>query len=151
MQDINNYIKENDTDNVTLNKLKELGTKLTGQDNVQGETVADVLDFINSNYSGGGSKTILFEYNGNLYKDFDCENGVTKYELEEIFINGCVIYGNDGSKLIPVSYSLITDVFGTGEDLFSYVLCITASLETGELTPVPLYTIEHKSNSGGPM
>lgn len=34
MQDINNCIKENDTDNVTLNKLKELGTKLTGQENV---------------------------------------------------------------------------------------------------------------------
>ena len=55
MEDINNYIKENDTDNVILNKLKELGTKLTGQENVQGETVADVLDFINTNYSGGGS------------------------------------------------------------------------------------------------
>ena len=55
MQDINELINETDTDNVTLNKLKELGTKLTGQENVQGETVADVLDFINSNYSGGGS------------------------------------------------------------------------------------------------
>ena len=62
MEDINNYIKENDTDNVILNKLKELGTKLTGQENVQGETVADVLDFINTNYSGGGSgsKTVIY-------------------------------------------------------------------------------------------
>ena len=62
MEDINNYIKENDTDNVILNKLKELGTKLTGQENVQGETVADVLDFINTNYSGGGSgsNTVLY-------------------------------------------------------------------------------------------
>ena len=41
-------IKENDTDNVILNKLKELGTKLTGQENVQGETVSEVLDFINN-------------------------------------------------------------------------------------------------------
>ena len=55
MQDINKCIKETDTDNVTLKKLKELGTKLTGQENVQGETVAEVLDFINANYSGGGS------------------------------------------------------------------------------------------------
>ena len=62
MEDINNYIKENDTDNVILNKLKELGTKLTGQENVQGETVAEVLDFINSNYSGGGSKSITIKY-----------------------------------------------------------------------------------------
>lgn len=153
MEDINNYIKENDTDNVILNKLKELGTKLTGQENVQGETVSEVLDFINTNYSGGGSgsKTDLFEHNGNLYKDFDCENGVTKYELEEMFSNGCVIYGNDGSIFIPVSYSLISDEFGTGEDLYSYVICITASLETSELSPVILFTIEHKSNSTGPM
>ena len=62
MQDINNCIKETDTDNVILKKLKELGTKLTGQENVQGETVAEVLDFINSNYSGGGSKSITIKY-----------------------------------------------------------------------------------------
>ena len=62
MQDINNYIKETDTDNVILNKLKELGTKLTGQENVQGETVADVLDFINSNYSGGGSSVEITQH-----------------------------------------------------------------------------------------
>lgn len=55
MQDINKCIKETDTDNVTLKKLKELGTKLTGQENVQGETVAEVIGFINDNYSGGGS------------------------------------------------------------------------------------------------
>lgn len=78
MQDINNYIKENDTDNVILNKLKELGTKLTGQENVQGETVADVLDFINSNYSGGES--------GNSSSDeqtaiviSDMENGTSNF------------------------------------------------------------------------
>ena len=54
MEDINELINETDTDNVILKKLKELGTKLTGQENVQGETVAEVLDFINNNYSGGG-------------------------------------------------------------------------------------------------
>ena len=62
MQDINNCIKENDTDNVILNKLKELGTKLTGQENVQGETVAEVLEFINTNYSGGGSGSNIILY-----------------------------------------------------------------------------------------
>lgn len=77
MQDINNYIKETDTDNVILNKLKELGTKLTGQENVQGETVADVLDFINSNYSGGGSgsKSITIKYDN--YTDIKDEDGIS--------------------------------------------------------------------------
>ena len=75
MQDINNYIKETDTDNVILNKLKELGTKLTGQENVQGETVADVLDFINSNYSGGGSKSITIKYDN--YTNVEDADGVS--------------------------------------------------------------------------
>ena len=77
MKDINNYIKENDTDNVILNKLKELGTKLTGQEKVQGETVADVLDFINSNYSGGGSgsKSITIKYDN--YTDIKDEDGIS--------------------------------------------------------------------------
>lgn len=75
MEDINNYIKENDTDNVILNKLKQLGTKLTGQENVQGETVADVLDFINSNYSGGGSKSITIKYDN--YTDIEDSDGVS--------------------------------------------------------------------------
>ena len=75
MKDINNYIKENDTDNVILNKLKELGTKLTGQENVQGETVADVLDFINSNYSGGGSKSITIKYDN--YTNVEDADGVS--------------------------------------------------------------------------
>ena len=60
MEDINNYIKENDTDNVTLNKLKELGTKLTGQENVQGETVSEVLDFINKRYFEKDKPILLF-------------------------------------------------------------------------------------------
>ena len=77
MEDINNCIKENDTDNVILNKLKELGTKLTGQENVQGETVADVLEFINTNYSGGGSgsKSITIKYDN--YTDIADSDGVS--------------------------------------------------------------------------
>ena len=97
MEDINNYIKENDTDNVILNKLKELGTKLTGQENVQGETIADVLDFINSNYSGGGSGSTFVYYNVSetdiayAYKDKDFTQKFSKEELMNAFINGLMI------------------------------------------------------------
>lgn len=75
MEDINELINATDTDNVILKKLKELGTKLTGQENVQGETVADVLDFINSNYSGGGSKSITIKYDN--YTDIEDSDGVS--------------------------------------------------------------------------
>ena len=94
MEDINNYIKENDTDNVILNKLKELGTKLTGQENVQGETVAEVLDFINSNYNYGTK----FIYNNGMetniayaYKDKEFTQKFSKEELMNAFINGLMI------------------------------------------------------------
>lgn len=104
MQDINNYIKENDTDNVTLNKLKDLGTKLTGQDNVQGETVAEVLDFINNNYSGGGSgsKTIIY-LNSKIgepyaYKDIEFTQKFSNEELLNAFINGALIRENDEDR-----------------------------------------------------
>ena len=97
MQDINGLINETDTDNVILNKLKELGTKLTGQENVQGETVADVLDFINSNYSGGGSGTtfvyhnIMETDNASAYKDKEFTQKFSKEELMNAFINGLMI------------------------------------------------------------
>lgn len=97
MQDINNCIKKNDTDNVILNKLKELGTKLTGQENVQGETVADVLDFINSNYSGGGSGSTFVYCNFSetdiayAYKDKDFTQKFSKEELMNAFVNGLMI------------------------------------------------------------
>ena len=97
MEDINNYIKENDTDNVTLKKLKELGTKLTGQEEVQGETIAEVLDFINANYSGGGSgsKTIVYANDSETimyaYKDEGFTEKYTSDELFEIFLNGALI------------------------------------------------------------
>ena len=94
MEDINNCIKENDTDNVILNKLKELGTKLTGQDNVQGETVAEVLDFINNNYSGG-AKFIYNNINETdiryAYKDREFTQKFSKEELKNAFINGFMI------------------------------------------------------------
>ena len=84
MQDINNCIKKNDTDNVILNKLKELGTKLTGQENVQGETVAEVLEFINTNYSGGtggGSKSITIKYDN--YTDVE-DDGGTSFSIIDV-------------------------------------------------------------------
>lgn len=94
MQDINSYIKENDTDNVTLNKLKELGTKLTGKTDVQGETVAEALDFINNNYSGG-AKFIYNNINETdiryAYKDREFTQKFSKEELKNAFINGFMI------------------------------------------------------------
>ena len=74
MQDINELINETDTDNVTLNKLKELGTKLTGQENVQGETVAEVLEFINTNYSGGTGGGSSVEITQHKLEFFDVKN-----------------------------------------------------------------------------
>ena len=111
MEDINNYIKENDTDNVILNKLKELGTKLTGQENVQGETVADVLDFINSNYSGGGSGSniILYLKESELgstmyaYKDENCTIKADMNELYDACKKGCIFVAGIYEAL-PCSY-----------------------------------------------
>ena len=119
MQDINNYIKENDTDNVILNKLKELGTKLTGQENVQGETVSEVLDFINNNYSGGGSGTTFIYHNDSetdiayAYKDKEFTQKFSKEELMNAFINGLMIrveFEGMGCELISIlNYSEIGD------------------------------------------
>ena len=127
MEDINNYIKENDTDNVILNKLKELGTKLTGQENVQGETVADVLDFINSNYSGGGSgsNTVLYLKESELastmyaYKDEDCTIKVDMNELYNACKKGCIFIART-LEALPCSYvkSVNTE---TGKEKFTMV------------------------------
>ena len=119
MEDINNYIKENDTDNVILNKLKELGTKLTGQENVQGETVADVLDFINTNYSGGGSgsNTILYLKESELgstiyaYKDEDCTTKADMNELYNAYEKGC-IFKIQNLAFSPISFGKYTDKGG---------------------------------------
>lgn len=116
MQDINKFINETDTDNITLNKLKELGTKLTGQDNVQGETIADVLDFIKNNYSGGGSKTTLYIKDSTevvqgvyAYKD---ENFTTKVNADELYNackQGCVFKMGIYGEYTPLKYICITD------------------------------------------
>ena len=117
MQDINELINETDTDNVTLNKLKELGTKLTGQENVQGETVAEVLEFINNNYSGGGSgsNTILYltqtEIGSTIYayKDEDCTIKADKNELYNACKKGC-IFVTEKYEALPCSYGKIVDL-----------------------------------------
>lgn len=114
MQDINNCIKETDTDNVILNKLKQLGTKLTGQENVQGETISDVLEFINSNYSGGGSgsKTVIYTKDDDIYayKDADCTTKFTKDELFNAYMNDALIHSTlfgyeIYSNVIDVAYN----------------------------------------------
>ena len=125
MQDINELINETDTDNVILNKLKELGTKLTGQENVQGKTVADVLDFINTNYSGGGSgsNTVLYLKESELastmyaYKDEDCTIKADMNELYNACKKGCIfIAGTLGA--LPCSYGKNVNT-ETGEYLFA--------------------------------
>ena len=130
MQDINNCIKKNDTDNVILNKLKELGTKLTGQENVQGETVADVLDFINSNYSGGGSgsNTVLYLKESELastmyaYKDEDCTIKVDMNELYNACKKGCIFIART-LEALPCSYvkSVNTE---TGKEVFTIITIV---------------------------
>ena len=113
MQDINNYIKENDTDNVILKKLKELGTKLTGQENVQGETVADVLDFITNNYSSGGSgeitSSLFYLYNDYLYKDTELTTKVTADEFTAAY----------ASTILSILNMSGMENFGTYTPLFS--------------------------------
>ena len=111
MEDINNCIKENDTDNVILNKLKELGTKLTGQENVQGETVADVLDFINSNYSGGGSNTPINTYTLSMFNNLDFKTAETNVNSIDniVFLN------------INFSQDLLT-VGATSEDIQNNIM-----------------------------
>ena len=117
MEDINELINETDTDNVILKKLKELGTKLTGQENVQGETVAEVLEFINTNYSGGGSNTVLYLKDTEIgstmyaYKDEDCTIKADMNELYNACKKGCIFVTGEYEAL-PCSYGKIFDLEG---------------------------------------
>ena len=107
MQDINELINETDTDNVILNKLKELGTKLTGQENVQGETIAEVLEFINTNYSGGTGgvgKTVLYTDETYAYKDKELTTKLNCDELFDMYVKGCMFNIND-EIYIPIYYA----------------------------------------------
>ena len=140
MQDINELINETDTDNVILNKLKELGTKLTGQENVQGKTVADVLEFINSNYSGGGSNTVLYlkdtEISSTMYayKDEDCTIKTDMNELYNACKKGCIfVTGN--YEALPCGYGKAVNS-GTGEEQFTMATIVFNN------TPRPIYSSE---------
>ena len=143
MQDINNYIKETDTDNVILKKLKELGTKLTGQENVQGETVSEVLDFINSNYSGGGSgsNTVLYLKESELestmyaYKDEECTIKFNLNELYNVFNDGCIIHLGKALYLPTVCMKGINPE--TGEDRYTSICIISKD------TTIKIYSSEY--------
>ena len=142
MQDINELINETDTDNVILNKLKELGTKLTGQENVQGETVADVLDFINTNYSGGGSgsNTVLYLKESELastmyaYKDEDCTIKVDMNELYNACKKGCIFIAGT-LEALPCSYGKSVNT-ETGKEVFTMITIVFGN------TPKPIYSSE---------
>ena len=144
MEDINNYIKENDTDNVILNKLKELGTKLTGQENVQGETVAEVLEFINTNYSGGGSgsNTVLYLKESELgstmyaYKDEECTIKADANELYNACKKGC-IFVTGTLEALPCSYSKGVNT-ETGKEVFTIITIVFGN------TPKLIYSSEFK-------
>ena len=143
MQDINNCIKKNDTDNVILNKLKELGTKLTGQENVQGETVAEVLEFINTNYSGGGSgsNTVLYlkdtEISSTMYayKDEECTIKADMNELYNAYKKGCIFSLAGIYEALPCSYSKVINT-ETGKEQFNMVTIVFNN------TPIFIYSSE---------
>ena len=123
MEDINELINATDTDNVILNKLKELGTKLTGQENVQGETVAEVLDFINNNYSGGGSSSVggsteiktynfkLYDVNNQLREEYDvkCIDKNIFMSVYFTFLLGEFDYTNIDNNRIKIGTCTMTD------------------------------------------
>ena len=143
MEDINELINATDTDNVILKKLKELGTKLTGQENVQGETVADVLDFINSNYSGGGSgsNTILYLKESELgstmyaYKDEECTTKADMNELYNAYKKGCIFSLAGIYEALPCSYSKVINT-ETGKEQFNMVTIVFDN------TPIFIYSSE---------
>ena len=143
MQDINELINETDTDNVILNKLKELGTKLTGQENVQGKTVADVLEFINNNYSGGGSNTVLYlkdtEISSTMYayKDENCTIKADMNELYNACKKGC-IFVTENFEALPCSYGKSVNS-ETGKELFTMVTIVFGN------TPMPIYSSEFRA------
>lgn len=98
MKDLTSYIKENDRDKKELDSFKKFATTLTGIEEVQGETIADVIGFINDNYSGGGSSggPVILTVSGSSMDYLYYENGTkVKYEeAEELFKQGVVISYN---------------------------------------------------------
>ena len=149
MQDINELINETDTDNVTLNKLKELASKLTGKTTVEGKSICDVLDFITNNYSTGGSgettKSVFYLYNGYLYKDTEL---TTKVSADEFTIA-------DATTLLTILNMENMENFGTYSPLFSKstvdengydAIKVFIMLENGTLRGA--YTAPYEQQSG---
>lgn len=121
MKEMIPYIKYHDTDNRVFIELKKLAVKITGEENVEGETIADVLKviatsltgiediegqtnaeilgFLASNYSGGSGgsfePTILYG-SDTLYHDEDKTNVVTYAEAPEIYEKGPVLVVSSG-------------------------------------------------------
>ena len=149
MQDINELINETDTDNVTLNKLKELASKLTGKTTVEGKSICDVLDFITNNYSTGGSgettKSVFYLYNGYLYKDTEL---TTKVSADEFTIA-------DATTSLTILNMENMENFGTYSPLFSKstvdengydAIKVFIMLENGTLRGA--YTAPYEQQSG---
>ena len=149
MQDINELINETDTDNVTLNKLKELASKLTGKTTVEGKSICDVLDFITNNYSTGGSgettKSVFYLYNGYLYKDTEL---TAKVSADEFTIA-------DATTLLTILNMENMENFGTYSPLFSKstvdengydAIKVFIMLENGTLRGA--YTAPYEQQSG---
>ena len=150
MQDINELINETDTDNVILNKLKELATKLTGKTTVEGKTICDVLDFITNNYStsggsGGISSSVFYLFNGYLYKDTELTTKVTADEFTAAY----------ASSILTILNMSDMENFGTYKPLFSKstvdenghdAIKVFIMLENGTLSGV--FTGPYKQQSG---
>lgn len=97
MREMIPFLKENDRDNKELKSFKQFITKITGIEEVEGETITDVIN----NYSGesGGSfePTILYNGNGDmLYHDKEYTNVVTYDEAPEIYEKGPVVVVSSG-------------------------------------------------------
>ena len=149
MNDINELINETDTDNVILNNLKELGTKLTGKTTVEGKSICDVLDFITKNYSSGGSgettRSVFYLYNGYLYKDTELTTKVSADEFTAA----------DVSTILTILNMSDMENFGTYKPLFSKSIVdengydaikVFIMLENGTLRGA--YTAPYEQQSG---
>ena len=118
MKELIPYIKYHDTDNRVFIELKKLATKITGEENVQGETIADVLKVITTkltgiediekktsaeilgilatNYTGGSFEPTILYGSSTLYHDEGRINVVTFEEAPEIYEKGPVLVVSSG-------------------------------------------------------
>lgn len=136
MKEMIPYIKYHDTDNRVFIELKKLATKITGEENIQGETIEDVLKiitvkltgiedikgktsaeilgFLANNYTGGSFEpTILYAtyYKGltTLYHDEEYTNIVTYKDAPNIYKNGPLLVASSGYYYYITNASSKTD------------------------------------------